>query len=166
MALPPATNSVGNSVSIFLGNGDGTFILPGGTRMDFPAGTAPTSIAVADFNQDGLPDLGITASGDDAFGLMLGVGGGLFGAPIEVPVGTTPDSIATTDFNGDGLPDVAISNFGSNTASVILDSPAIIGLLSSSGVGTQFPNAQYIDHRAEGEGDSARARERRRHSAI
>jgi Flp pilus assembly secretin CpaC len=140
-----ATNAVGNSVSIFLGNGDGTFILPGGTRMDFPAGTAPTSIAVADFNQDGLPDLGITASGDDAFGLMLGVGGGSFGAPIEVPVGTTPDSIATTDFNGDGLPDVAISNFGSNTASVILDSAAIIAQLSGSAVGTQFPNAEYID---------------------
>jgi hypothetical protein len=139
------TNTVGNSVSVFLGNGDGTFILPGGTRMDFAAGTTPTSFVIADFNDDGIPDLIVTASGDDAVALMLGAGGGFLNAPIEVPVGTTPDSIATADFNGDGLPDVAISNFGSNTASVILDSSSLIGLLSSNGVGTQFPNAEYID---------------------
>src|SRR5271155_1723627 len=139
------TNTVGNSVSVFLGNGDGTFILPGGTRMDFPAGTTPTSFVIADFNDDGIPDLLVTASGDDAAALMLGAGGGFFNAPIEVPVGTTPDSIATADFNGAGLPDVVMTNFGSNTASIILDSSSLIGLLSGSGVGTQFPNAQYID---------------------
>src|SRR5580658_10028937 len=139
------TNTVGNSVSVFLGNGDGTFILPGGTRMDFAAGTTPTSFVIADFNDDGIPDLLVTASGDDAAALMIGASGGFFNAPIEVPVGTTPDSIATADFNGDGLPDVVVSNFGSNTASIILDSSALIGLLSGSGVGTQFPNAEYID---------------------
>src|SRR5580693_472954 len=139
------TNTVGNSVSVFLGNGDGTFILPGGARMDFAAGTTPTSFVIADFNDDGIPDLLVTASGDDAAALMIGASGGFFNAPIEVPVGTTPDSVATADFNGDGLPDVAISNFGSNTASVILDSSSLIGLLSSNGVGTQFPNAEYID---------------------
>jgi hypothetical protein len=139
------TNTVGNSVSVFLGNGDGTFILPGGTRMDFAAGTTPTSFVIADFNDDGIPDLLVTASGDDAAALMIGASGGFFNAPIEVPVGTTPDSVATADFNGDGLPDVAISNFGSNTASVILDSSSLIGLLSSNGIGTQFPNAEYID---------------------
>ena len=118
---------------------------PGGTRLDFPAGTNPTSIAIADFNQDGLPDLAVTATGDNSFALLLGAGGGLFNAPIEVPVGTTPDSAATADFNGDGLPDLAISNFGSNSVSVILDSSSLIGLLSSNGIGTQFPGAQYID---------------------
>ncbi len=140
------TNAVGDSVSVFLGNGDGTFILPGGTRMDFAAGTTPTSFVIADFNDDGIPDLLVTASGDNAAALMLGAGGGFFNTPpIEVPVGTTPDSVATADFNGDGLPDVAISNFGSNTATVILDSSSLIGLLSSNGIGTQFPNAEYID---------------------
>jgi hypothetical protein len=140
-----SSNSVGNSVSVFLGNGDGTFIKPGSTRLDFPAGTNPTSITIADFNADGLPDLAVTATGDNSFALLLGAGGGLFDSPIEVPVGTTPDSGATADFNGDGLPDLAISNFGSNTVSVILDSSSLISLLSGSGVGTQFPGAEYID---------------------
>jgi type II secretory pathway component GspD/PulD (secretin) len=40
---------------------------------------------------------------------------------------------------------VVMTNFGSNTASIILDLSSLIGLLSGSGVGTQFPNAQYID---------------------
>src|ERR1700733_6162181 len=140
-----STNAVGNSISVFLGNGDGTFIKPGGARMDFAAGTTPTSFVIADFNDDGIPDLIVTASGDNAVGLLLGAGGGFLDSPIEVPVGTTPDAIATADFNGDGLPDVAISNFGSNNASIILDSSALISLLSGSETGTQFPNAQYID---------------------
>jgi tetratricopeptide (TPR) repeat protein len=140
-----STNAVGNSISVFLGNGDGTFIKPGGARMDFAAGTTPTSFVIADFNDDGIPDLIVTASGDNAVGLLLGAGGGFLNSPIEVPVGTTPDAIATADFNGDGLPDVAISNFGSNNASIILDSSSLIGLLSGSETGTQFPNAQYID---------------------
>src|SRR5271155_149785 len=139
------TNTVGNSVSVFLGNGDGTFILPGGARLDFPAGTTPTSFVIAHFNDDGIPDLLVTASGDNAAALMLGASGGFFNGPIEVPVGTTPDSVATADFNGDGLPDVVITNFGSNTASIILDLSSLIGLLSSNATGTQFPNAQYID---------------------
>jgi hypothetical protein len=140
-----STNAVGNSISVFLGNGDGTFIKPGGARMDLAAGTTPTSFVIADFNDDGIPDLIVTASGDNAVGLLLGAGGGFLDSPIEVPVGTTPDAIATADFNGDGLPDVAISNFGSNNASIILDSSSLIGLLSGSETGTQFPNAQYID---------------------
>jgi hypothetical protein len=140
-----STNAVGNSISVFLGNGDGTFIKPGGARMDFAAGTTPTSFVIADFNDDGIPDMIVTASGDNAVALLLGAGGGFLDAPIEVPVGTTPDAIATADFNGDGLPDAAVSNFGSNNASIILDSSSLINLLSGSETGTQFPNAQYID---------------------
>jgi tetratricopeptide (TPR) repeat protein len=142
---PISSNTTGNSVSIFLGNGDGTFILPGSTRLDFPAGTNPTSLVIADFNSDGIPDIVTTATGDNSFALLLGTGGGLFSAPIEVPVGDAPDSVATADFNGDGLPDLAVTNNGSNTVSIILDSSSLISLLSGSAVGTQFPGVQYID---------------------
>jgi hypothetical protein len=44
-----------NSISVLLGNGDGTFRAAG----DFGAGQAPGSLVVGDFNRDGLPDLAV-----------------------------------------------------------------------------------------------------------
>jgi hypothetical protein len=48
-------NGSSNSVSIFLGNGDGTFE----PNQDFPTGNFPYGfiIGVGDFNSDGAPDL-------------------------------------------------------------------------------------------------------------
>jgi hypothetical protein len=142
--LATSTNSVINSVSVFLGNGDGTFGTVAAPRFDFPAGTNPTSIAIADFNQDGIPDMAVTATGDNALAVLIGTGGGTFAPEFELPLQASPDSVATADFNGDGLPDVAVSNFGSNTAAIVLDSAALFGA-SSGAEGTQFPNAEYID---------------------
>ena len=46
------TNSADNTVSILLGNGDGTFK----PQVAYPTGAAPTWIVVADFNKDGKLD--------------------------------------------------------------------------------------------------------------
>jgi hypothetical protein len=43
-------------VSVFLGNGDGSFQ----DRRTYPAGLNPLSVAVGDFNGDGFPDLAVT----------------------------------------------------------------------------------------------------------
>jgi len=139
-----SNNSVINSVSVFLGNGNGTFGTATAPRFDYAAGTNPTSIAIADFNEDGLPDMAVTAQGDNSLAVLIGTGGGTFASPLELPLQTSPNSAATADFNGDGLPDVAVSNFGSNSAAIVLDSAALFGA-STGGEGTQFPNAEYID---------------------
>ena len=142
--VPTSTNSVINSVSLFLGNGDGTFGTAAAPRFDFPAGLNPTSIAIADFNEDGIPDMAITAQGDNALAVLIGTGGGTFAPVFELPLQASPDSVVTADFNGDGLPDVAVSNNGSNTVAIVLDSAALFGASTGQG-GTQFPNAEYID---------------------
>ena len=142
--VPTSTNSVINSVSLFLGNGDGTFGTAAAPRFDFPAGTNPTSVAIADFNSDGIPDMAITAQGDNSLAVLIGTGGGTFAPVFELPLQASPNSVATADFNGDGLPDVAVSNFGSNTVAIVLDSAALFGA-STGQEGTQFPNAEYID---------------------
>ncbi|MGC1382766.1 MAG: FG-GAP-like repeat-containing protein [Candidatus Acidiferrales bacterium] len=141
---PTNANEVGNSVSIFLGNGDGTFGTVAVPRQDFPAGTNPTSIAVADYNVDGRPDLAVTAQGDNSVALLLGAGSGTFSQYFELALGTAPDSCVTADFNGDGIPDLAVTNNGSNTMSIILNSSSFIGSATAP-PGTQFPNAEYID---------------------
>jgi type II secretory pathway component GspD/PulD (secretin) len=137
---PTATNS-GNSVSILLGNGNGTF----GAATDFPAGNGPTSIAIADYNIDGLQDLAVTAQTDNAVALLLGIGNGAFSPFFEFPVQSNPLSDATNIFTSTGQPDLAVANQGSNTVSVIINSAQFGAFGSTAGQGTQFPNAEYID---------------------
>lgn len=133
-----STNS-GDSVSILLGVGDGTF----GATNSFPAGTGPTSIAIADFNVDGRPDLAVTAQTDNAVALLLGLGDGTFPPFFEIPVETNPVSLVTDVFTASGQPDLAVVNQGSNTVSVIINSSQFSANQASTG--TQFPNAEYID---------------------
>lgn len=130
----------GASVSILLGVGDGTF----GATTNFPAGNGPTSIAIADYNVDGRPDLAVTAQTDNSVSLLLGVGDGTFAPFFEFPVETNPVSLATAVFTDSGQPDLAVVNNGSNTVSVIINSSALSAAGTAS-TGTQFPNAEYID---------------------
>jgi len=69
-------NERSNTVSVLLGNADGSFSDP----TEFPTADTPTSIAVADINGDGAPDLAVTNFGDGVVSLHLGDGGGNFGA--------------------------------------------------------------------------------------
>src|SRR5205807_232848 len=52
-------NQHANSVSILLGNGDGTFK----SAVNYGAGTIPVDVAVGDFNADGKPDLAVASFG-------------------------------------------------------------------------------------------------------
>lgn len=131
----------GDSVSILLGVGNGTF----GATTNFPAGNGPTSIAIADFAVNGLQDLAVTAQTDNAVALLLGLGNGTFSPPIETPVGTNPISLVTAVFTDSGQPDLAVANNGSDTVSVILNSSQFSNANGTASTGTQFPNAEYID---------------------
>lgn len=145
-------NKGDNTVSILFGQagvanggttstGNGTFA----AQTIYPAGTGPTSIAVADYNIDGLPDLAVTDQTDNAISVLLNLGGGTFGPNFELPTGTTPVALATADFNGDSRPDVAVANNGSNNVSVILDSSNFSPPSSSPFVNAGFPGVQYVD---------------------
>ncbi|HTR45860.1 MAG TPA: FG-GAP-like repeat-containing protein [Verrucomicrobiae bacterium] len=145
----PTADNTGNTVSILLnqlnanGQPTGSFAPPA-TERDFPAGNGPVSIAVADYNIDGLPDLAVAAQGDNAVSVLLNLGGGLFGPFFELPVGTSPASIATADFNDDSKPDVVTANSSSADLSVILDSSTFLGTTNALG-GFAYPGAQYLD---------------------
>src|SRR6266446_9666615 len=61
-----------NTVSVMLGNGDGTF----GPERTFVTGSDPFSVAIADLNADGKPDLVVANYGSNTLSLMLGNGDG------------------------------------------------------------------------------------------
>ncbi len=99
VSTSPATQ---NSLTIRLGNGDGTFR----TSATLPTGINPQGVVAADFNGDGSPDLAVANVNDTFVSVFLGKGDGTFTAAPPVPVqGGTP-SISATDQNGDGIPDL------------------------------------------------------------
>ena len=101
-------NSNSSNVTVLLGNGTGGFTAA--TGSPFAVGSAPKSIAVGDFNNDGVLDLAVTNCNELSVSLLIGNGTGGFttasGSPFFA-VQNNPQSVAVGDFNGDGNLDVA-----------------------------------------------------------
>ncbi|HYQ96439.1 MAG TPA: T9SS type A sorting domain-containing protein [Candidatus Eisenbacteria bacterium] len=95
----------GGTVSVLLGNGDGTFR----TKVDYGTGPYPHSIVVGDVNQDAKPDL-ITASSAGTVSVLLGNGDGSFRANADYATGAGALSLAIGDVNGDGTLDLVTAN--------------------------------------------------------
>lgn len=112
-------NTLGGLVSILLGDGRGGFNRSASLPItESPPPLTPSSLAVGDVNRDGLQDL-VTANGtqpaeigrgDDTISVLLGLGGGSFGRPIQFPVGHGALFVAFGNFNKDGYPDLAVVN--------------------------------------------------------
>jgi hypothetical protein len=103
-----------NSVSVLLGNGNGTFQ----SAVNFGVGSGPFSAAVADVNGDGRPDLVTANYGSASVSVLLGNGNGTFKAAKNFAGGSAPQSVAVADVNGDGRPDVAV-NFGGDVGALL-----------------------------------------------
>lgn len=96
-------NMLQTAVTILLGNGSGSFSAP----TKFSVGRRASSIAVADYNLDGKPDL-VTADADsNALSILLGNGDGTFGAASKLAFGLDPVFVVAGDFNSDGRKDLA-----------------------------------------------------------
>src|SRR5260370_1405911 len=96
LAVP---NNTSFTVSILLGNGNGTFTEAAGSPI--PVGTTPADVVMGDFNGDGKLDLAVANAFSDNMSILLGDGtGGFVAAPgSPVPVAIVPQGIAVGDFN-------------------------------------------------------------------
>jgi hypothetical protein len=140
-------NQTDNTVSVLLGNGDGTFTV----AVNSPLGTgqAPTAVTIADFNADGNQDIAVTDPATDSVSVFLGLGQGIFAPPFELPVGTSPRAILSASLSGASLPDVAITDDPSGATgqvTVILSPASLFSNLAGGGIAQQpYPGAQYED---------------------
>jgi Bacterial Ig-like domain (group 3)/FG-GAP-like repeat/Abnormal spindle-like microcephaly-assoc'd, ASPM-SPD-2-Hydin len=109
------TNRGTNTVSVLLGNGDGTYQ----TALSTATGSLPSAIVAADFNQDGKLDIAVANAGDNTVSVFFGKGNGTFQTPVTYTVGSTPIVIAYS-FCSPSAPCLAVANQGDNTVSVLL----------------------------------------------
>jgi len=92
------------SVTVALGNGDGTFHTVG----SYGVGSSPYSIAVSDLSGNGESDLAVANLFSGDLSVLMGNGDGTFQTALNFGVGSYPYSVAVGDFNGDGKPDLAL----------------------------------------------------------
>ncbi len=102
-------NQAANSVTVYLGNGNGTFRAP----VDYGVGSSPTSIAVGDFNNDHNMDIVTADSTGGAVSFLGGNGDGTFKGAVNtavpgVPAGGGPLKVRTTNFTGSGNLDLLL----------------------------------------------------------
>ena len=123
-------NTTDRTISVLMGKGDGTFAAPTATEtadgVGIPAptyvtGNGSTSLAIADVNGDGIPDVLVSNFVDDSVSVLLGNGDGSFKPAVAVPVGSGPVFVAAADMNGDGRPDLLVNNNLDNTVGVLLN---------------------------------------------
>ncbi len=138
------SGQVNSTVGVLLGNGDGTF-QPVVTYN--VGGYAAVSVAVADVNGDGKPDLLVASScapvnglcTNGAVSVLLGNGDGTFQSAVTYSSGGYDSiSMAVRDVNGDGKPDLIVANLCPVSSSAcdhyLVD--GTVGVLLGNGDGT------------------------------
>jgi len=130
------------------------------TKTDYSTGTGPVSVAIADLNSDGKPDIAAaTAAGVTVW---FGHGDGTLGGRIDFAAGNSPRSVAIGDFNADGKPDLAVANYTSHSASVFLgNGDGTFGAKTDYFVGTGALTVAIGEFNGDGKPDLAVAFEGR-----
>lgn len=102
-------NSGSDDVSVFLGNGDGSFV----AAPVVAAGSTPTGVIIDDLDGDTVADLVAVHSNPPELRVYLGSGDGTFVPVAPFPAGYLYDeyevSVAVGDFNNDSKPDLAVA---------------------------------------------------------
>lgn len=135
------------TVGVLLGNGDGTFQ----AAVTYSSGGyGAESVAVADVNGDGNPDVVVVSDcptypcplqniPNGTVGVLLGNGDGTFRAAVTYDSGgSTAHAVAVLDLNGDGKLDIVVANECPNNVDCTngLGSPGTMGVLLGNGDGT------------------------------
>ena len=107
-----------NEAAVLLGNGDGTFRSPAFFDL---GGTTLSSIAVADVNGDGKPDIvsaNYNSASNSTVTVLVGNGDGSFQSAITSPAPIDASCLTVADVKGDGKADALVCS--EDTVAVLL----------------------------------------------
>jgi len=130
----------GNTVSVLLNTtaaGSTTFSFS--AAQTFAVGVTPASVAIADIDNDGRPDVIVANSGTpDTVSVLLnttapGAPVATFAVQATFATGTDAASVTTGDINSDGKPDLVVADRGDDTVSILLNTTAMAGTPTFSG---------------------------------
>jgi uncharacterized protein (TIGR03437 family) len=115
-------NPKGN-IAVLMGNGDGSFQ----NYVAYPAGDPVQSVAVADFNGDGKPDVAVTNFLTYRVNIFLNKGDGTFQTPQGFGADNGTLFVVAGDLNRDGKPDLVAANGGTSDISILLNNCSCSG---------------------------------------
>jgi FG-GAP-like repeat/Abnormal spindle-like microcephaly-assoc'd, ASPM-SPD-2-Hydin len=150
-ALTATSCGVG-SVSVLLGNGDGTFA----PHQDFAAGVTPTGLTVANFS--GKPGVAVPNYGlgqGSTISVLTGKGDGTLNTHVDYTTPGPPTAITSGDFNNDGKLDVVVSSLVNRSPTAPASSTPDVSTFLGNGDGTfQQPLSQNVEFGQFGPGYS------------
>jgi flagellin-like hook-associated protein FlgL len=103
--LRTAIDPTPGSVTILMGNGDGTF----DTGVTYEIGKQGRTVRSADLNNDGAQDLVVAGEGEAVVRVLMGAGNGTFSAAVSYSTASFTRDTQVADLNGDGILDLAVT---------------------------------------------------------
>jgi hypothetical protein len=156
MNPPPAPGEGLYELTVWLGNGDGTFQ----PAQTYTTMNQPAQVVTGNFFNDGRPDLAV-AEGSSVIELFRNEGNGNFNFDKSINMGGgyyAEMSIAAGDFNGNGITDLAVAQLASTSNGINFANPQQLyavwndgkGNFTQQQVGTGYYDPQLAVSRLNG----------------
>jgi FG-GAP-like repeat/FG-GAP repeat len=142
------TNPSAGSISMLLGNGDGTFRTPlicdvGGVPGSNLYDSAYQTVVVGHFNNDRIPDLFMVNTSPPGASMLLGNGDGTFTTAPGSFAGRSIERIAVGDFDRDGMQDLVLTRYDTDFTGARLIAYQHTYVFGGKGDGTFLPGVLH-----------------------